>query len=435
METLFNASSINTLKTAAKISLCLLILTTVCAVNVLTQNINDDLQPKKSTVKPTPVRTRTGRPVKPRVRTATSGGRRTPNRTGEPTEKQTGNPPVENPPANGQPTNIQPPVAVPTQAQPVETRQTPEEIFERFMNFQQSAGVTSKDWESVVAQTQNSANGAQTKAQLFIAQGHIAYNRADYSTALIQFKAASQVLPDSALPFYSIGQVYLVTKQPTQAETAFARAIKLNKKLALAYKGLGDALSEQKKTKKAQDYYDDAARIGVADATSPVNAASNVPNAAATPDNKNADPTTLTANSAYELELKSARALTTQKKWQSSLDKLLPLAKENPTVETYIAVGDNYFGMEQWLSALQAYRKAIEINPASASGFYKSGLVLFETNEFQAAAEAFEKSLILDQNGMSINRQRARKMADQASEKASDLKGKGKSKRKNFLGM
>ncbi len=424
MNTLFNKYSNDLFNTAAKISVFLLL--AFAAGSIRAQSINDDLQPKKPNVKPS-VRPRPAKqPAKPTIRPA---GRRPPFRKVQPVDNKINNPPAENPPVNNQPVE-NPPVAPPTPAAPA---QTPEQIIERFMDFQQSSDVTTKDWESVAAQTQSDSSDAQTKAQYFIAQGYIAYSRADFSSALVQFKTAAQVLPDSALPFYSVGTVYLVTKQPNQAQIAFEKAIKLNKKFALAYKGLGDALTAQNKNKKAQENYDEAARIGAANAIAPSNPAAGASGNSSV--NKPVDSTTLTPESATDLELKSARTLTTQKKWQSSLDKLLPLAENKPTADAYIAIGDNYFGMEQWLSALQAYRRATELNSASAPAFYKSGMVLFETNEFQSAAEAFEKALILDQNGMSINRPMARKMADRASEKAKDIKGKGKIKKKNFLGM
>lgn len=401
------------------------------AAAIEAQSINGP-KPKKTVVTPPPRPPQTGGTAGTGRRGTGGTGRRGTGRGTAGTSIKTAMPP---PVVTSSPV-VQPVVAPtpdPTPTVVAPPAQAPEQIMERFMNFQQSAGVTVKDWESVVAQTQSDSTDEQAKAQHFIAQGQLAYSRADYSSALVQFKAAAQVMPKSALPFYSIGKVYLITKQPNEAQDAFERAIKLNKKFALAYQGAGDALTAQKKTKKAQYYYEKAAEISVAESGSTASSADG-DNAAAS-NLKTADPTTLSTDSAHAVELKNARTLTTQRKWQSSLDILLPLAKSNPTADAYIAVGDNYFGLEQWFSALQAYRKATELNSASPSAFFKTGMVLFETNEFQSAAEAFEKSLILDQNGMTINRQKARKMADQASEKAKDMKDRGKVKKKNFLGM
>jgi superkiller protein 3 len=310
--------------------------------------------------------------------------------------------------------------------------QTPAEIFKRFMDFQQSASVTASDWESVVAQSntalQANPNDATTKAQLFVAQGQIAYMRGDFSNALIQFNAASDALPESALPQYGIGKVYLATKQPNEAENAFEKAIKIDKNFALAYKGVGDALTAQGKTKKAQEYYKDAARVGLSGGNGVVantNPAQNNQNnqSVQTPNTQPATP--------YEAELNEAKKLTVRKKWQASIDKLTTLSKTYPTADIYIAIGENYMGMRQFLSAQQAFRKATEVNPNSAVGFVKLGSVLAELNEHQAAYEAFEKALILDQQGTTINRSLVRKMADRANEKAKDAK----SGNKKFLGI
>lgn len=434
MKTPIKKSSSHLSKAAINVAVFL----AICFFAVLgqAQSINGPMKPKRPVRPPTVVapptnrtpRTPTGTGRPPRTNPGTV--RTNPGTRGRDQTVRTA--PVVAPPIAAPPVVAPQPIPTPSipAPQPVSAPsvQTPEQVMERFMNFQQSEGVTVKDWESVVAQAPGDSTDTQTRAQLFIARGYMAYSRADYSSALIQFKAAALEMSDSALPHYSIGQVYLVTKQPNQAENAFAKSIKLNKKFALAYKGMGDALTAQKKNKKAQDYYDDAARIASAESAN-----GSAMSGGGESSDKPADPTTLTSNSIYNLELNGARELTKRKKWQVSLDKLLPLAKGNPTADLYIAIGDNYFGMEQWLSAQQTYEKATVLNPNSAVAFYKSGLVLFETNEFQSAADAFEKSLILDQTGLTINRDRVRKMANEASEKAKNMRGKDKKKR--FLVM
>lgn len=398
----------NIFNTAAKSLFFVLFAASVGAVQA--QGVNSDLQPTKPVGKPA------GRPT-PLPRPAGTGRKPAIRKTRIST-------PVYNEPTV--PTAVAAPV------------QTPQQILVRFMNFQASSSVGNKDWESVVSQTtetlRNNPNDRQAKAQLSIAQGQLAYNLNDLSGALVQFNGAASILPDSSLPPYCIGKVYLATKQPNEAEDAFWRAIKLDKKFALAYKGMGDALTAQGKVKKAQDYYKQAAQFGVVSGNSgmtnlpsPVNNSGN--NYSNAQNNSPGDSTTAASASAYDLELNNARQLTARKKWQDSLNKLLPLAKDHQTDDLYIAIGDNYFGMETWLSAQQAYRKATELSPNSALAFYKTGTVLFEMNEFQAAAEAFEKSLILDQNGIKINRPLARKMADRASEKARSLKGDRKKKK------
>jgi tetratricopeptide (TPR) repeat protein len=374
----------------------------ISAAGVSAQKINEDLQTPKSTAR----------------------------KTVKPVQKQVKKKPVrivkKSKTSTNQTTAVVPPVAQPA------VTQTPAEIMKRFMDFQQSAGVTEKDWESVVAQTnaslQTNPADATMKAQLFVAQGQLAFMRGDFSNALIQFNAASDALPDSALPPYGIGKVYLATKQPNEAENAFEKAVKNDKNFALAYKGIGDALTAQGKTKRAQDFYKDAARIGLSGGSGVV-AQNN--QAGGNQVGQTNVPNVNLQTSPYETDLNEAKKLTARKKWQASLDKLTALSKTNPTADIYVAIGDNYMGLRQLLSAQQAFRKATEINSNSAVGFFKLGSALFELNEFQAASEAFEKSLILDQQGTTINRSLVRKLADRASERAKNSK-EGK---KKFLGI
>lgn len=366
------------------------------------QSLNDDLTPKKTSevrkVKRNSTKTYKKTPVKPVRRSSAV--------------RQT----VSNAPV-----------------QPVAVTESSNQIIARFMNFQQTGSVTQKDWDSVVRQStqtlQSNPNDTNAKAQMLIAQGELAYSRSDYSNALIHFNSASQVMSNSALPHYGVGRVYLATRQPVEAENAFEKSIKLNRSFALAYKGAGDALTAQGKAKKAQEYYENAAKLNLASGNVSAPAVpQNVPrnmlassnNAAASNVNNAAN----NASSVYQSELRNARALTSRRKWQDSLNKLQTIAQTNPTADVYIAMGENYVGLEQMLSAQQAFRKATEINPNSALAFYKTGTVLLEMNEYKGAAEAFEKSLILDTRGATINRREARKMADKANEKLKNPNGK-----------
>jgi tetratricopeptide (TPR) repeat protein len=419
-------SSVNSLTKITKI-LILSVAALAAPALVAAQSINDDLHPAKPAVKPQASPRGSKKPAKSKA-TAKKPIPRTVSAAPAPTAPTAkSQPPAPAATPKTQPDQTPTPVAAVSAPAAM-----PSEIIERFMDFQKTTNVTERDWESVVKQTtailQTSPDDKTAKAQLALAQGELAFSRADYSNALVQYNAAAQVAPEMELPFYGIGRVYLNTKQPNQAEDAFGRAVKINKNFALGYKGLGDALTAQGKTKKAQDYYKQAARVGVAGNGS----AGNPNNASATATNNNTVALAAT-DSPYERELKIAREYTAQKKYQMALDKLNALAASSPSADLYIAIGDNYYAMQQWLSAQQAYRKATEINPNSALAFYKAGTVLYEMNEFQASGEAFEKSLILDQSGATINRAQARRMADKANEKARDMKKDGK--KKGFLGI
>ena len=419
------------------------------ALDAPAQKINDDLQQpttknttQKKTVKKTPVaktttstRKKTTKTVKKKSATTAASTTSATTPVSVPVTTATTTTSSTTPVNTPATTNV----STPFNNQSTVT-QTPVEILKRFIDFQQSSGVTARDWESVVAQTntslQENPNDTTVKAQLFVAQGQLAFMRGDFANALIHFNAAAEVLPASALPHYGIGKVYLATKQPAEAEEAFQRAIKNDKNFALAYKGMGEVMTAQNKAKRADYYFKQAAKIGLANASTvvPQQQQQNT----STQNNQNVQNSVPTTGSSgaltltpYQAELKEAKKLTARKKWQASLDKLESLSKTDQTAEVFMAMGENYLGMRQFLSAQQAFRKATEIDPKSAVAFFKLGSVLFELNEFQSAHESFEKALILDQQGTTINRQIVRKWADRANERVKDSKD-GK---KKFLGI
>ena len=398
-----------------------------------TPRVNGDLPgaSPKPTPKPTPPGSPTTSPTPPRGRGGRSnngGGNRRYRSPGNRPQSDNPTPPV-NPPPPPPPTPT--PTPTPKVVAPAAPPETPAQILDRYMNFQQTTSVNRKDWESVVAQTtaalQTNPNDPVAKAQSFIAQGHLAFSLGDFSNALIRFNAAAQTLPQSALPHYCIGQVYLVTRQPKEAQEALEEALKLKNDFALAYKAMGEVMTLMRKTKKADEYYKKAAQLALTGgATSGAGNGGGDSGIASNSQFINSSGSAM-PESGYEVELKNARSLTARKKWQESLDKLMSLEENNKTAELYIAIGDNFMGLEQALSAQQAYRKATEVNSDSALAFFKLGTVLAEMNEHQAAYEAFEKALVLDTQGKHINRATTRKMADRAKDKADDLKGdKGK---------
>lgn len=151
--------------------------------------------------------------------------------------------------------------------------ETPDQIINRFMNYQQSSGVTVRDWKSVIAQTsktlQGNPNHSTAKAQSLIAQGQIAYNERSYPSAISYFKSALQILPSASLPQYSLGKVYLANGQAKAAEQAFKEALDQNEDFALALKGMGDALIAQGENKKATKYFKKATEASVRNGSLP----------------------------------------------------------------------------------------------------------------------------------------------------------------------
>ena len=219
---------------------------------IFAQTINDDLKPS---VSPAKLAAAVKSPVKPNVKASVKVTAKTRRKSGR-QSKQT----------SGKADNA---AAKPARSSDAYTfsAETPEQIINRYMSFQQSASVTVRDWKSVVVQTtktlQEDPNQSTAKAQSLIAQGQIAYNERSYPMAASYFKSALQMLPASSLPKYSLGKVYLANGQAKAAEQAFKDAIDQNEGFALAYKGIGDALAAQGENKKAVKYYRKATEVSI----------------------------------------------------------------------------------------------------------------------------------------------------------------------------
>ncbi|HEV7903436.1 MAG TPA: tetratricopeptide repeat protein [Pyrinomonadaceae bacterium] len=268
-----------------------------------------------------------------------------------------------------------------------------EEVVKRYLDAQQTAGLTADDWKLVETHAntglEKDPGNAHLKAQSLFAQGQLAYLRGDHASALVAFNKAVLSEPELVAAHYSLGNAYLATNQPAQAVKAYQRAAELNAELPLVQQKLGDAYTKQGKNKEANAAYARAKKLG------PLPASSN---------------------------LDSAVQLMKRKRWPAALKELLEIAKTQPTAQVYTFIGDCYDEMKQPLSASQAYHKATELDPQSAVGAYRYGEKMFELREFAAAMEALERSLALDQTGVTINRKRAREMANQAAEQLRKMK-------------
>ena len=273
------------------------------------------------------------------------------------------------------------------------TLPTSAEIIKRFSDPKQTDRVTVGDWQLVQQQTAvafaANPNDAQVRAQSLFAQGQLAYLRQDYAGALVAFNNSALALPNSALAYYGLGNAYLATSQMPEALRAYQRAIELDGQLAMAYRGVGDVLTKQGKSKDALAYYERAKTLGYFSASA---------------------------------SLSTARNLMGRKRWAEAIRELSDLSKSQPSAEVYVALGDCYVQLKQPLSAAPAYRRAIELDPQSAQAHARYGEMMYESREYAAAAEALERALALDQAGATINRARARKMADDAASKVRRMK-------------
>lgn len=266
-------------------------------------------------------------------------------------------------------------------------------LIKRYLDVKETEGVAAKDWQQMRERTNAALDkeptNSQLKARALAAEGQLAYLGGDFASALVAFKQAALAAPELAVAHYGLGNAYLATNQPAEAFKAYGAAANVNSELALAYRGMGDALTRQNKTKEAAQYYNRAKSFG-----QPLPA---------------------------DTGLAAARDLKKRKRWAQALKEFQDVAASRPTADVYVDMGDCYVGLEQPLSASQAYRKATELDPKSALAHYKFGEVMHKLREHAAAMEAFERALALDLQGTVINRKRAREMADQAADRVKKM--------------
>lgn len=270
------------------------------------------------------------------------------------------------------------------------TLPTAAEVLRRFSDPKQTDRVTAAEWQLVQQQTSvafaANPGDAQVRAQSLFAQGQLAYLRRDYAGALVAFNNAALALPSSALAYYGLGNAYLATNQLTESLRAYQRAVELDDGLAMAYKGAGDVLTRQDKTKDAFPYYERARLLGYFSADTSLNMAQN---------------------------------LMRRERWAEAIRELSELSKAHPSAAVFVSLGDCYMQLKQPLSAAPAYRRAIELDPNSAQAHARYGEMMYGSREYAAASEALERALALDRTGASkINRARVRKMADDAASKS-----------------
>lgn len=270
---------------------------------------------------------------------------------------------------------------------------TIEEVLHRYLDPKRTDSVSVSDWQLVQTQTatafaQNPDN-PQIKAQSLFAQGQLAYLRGDYPNAIIAFNNSALALPTSSLAFYGLGNALLASNRLPEALTAYLRANELGGGLAMAYKGAGDVLSKQGKSKVALSYYERARLMGY---------------------------------SSNNTSLSAARNLMKMKRWPEALKELTLISKTQASSDLFVNIGDCYVELEQPLSAAPAYKRAMQLDPKSAIAHAKYGEVMYDSREYAAAAEALERALALDSTGTQINRKRARKLADESASKVKKMK-------------
>jgi tetratricopeptide (TPR) repeat protein len=262
------------------------------------------------------------------------------------------------------------------------------QTLEDYSNSQKTDSVTTADWEFVLQAAQlgqlQGYTAVQIEAQRWLASGQIELAKGNYPNAFTAFNKALEYMPNSGLPFYGLGNAYLGNKQPAEALKAFQRSLQLTPNQGMVYRRLGDALRLTEKEKEAINAYKYAIQFGYR-----------------TP------------------ETRMYLAVVTAKtgKHPDAIKELEEVAKEAPTADVYVALGNSFQALKRDVSALEAYRKATELDPNSATAFDHLGDVLYKQREYVKAKEAFEKAVALDPEGKSLDLPETQKKIREASSK------------------
>ncbi|HWS86703.1 MAG TPA: tetratricopeptide repeat protein [Pyrinomonadaceae bacterium] len=290
-----------------------------------------------------------------------------------------------------------------TAAPPAEEVKPPEEPAKPPLDFDEVVArftggkgdpPTADEWKEAHAQKaaafEKEPDNKRLEAQALLAEGQTAYLRDDYPTALVSFKKAALANPDYAAAQYALGNAYLATNQPGEAYNAYNRAVTLDKEMAPAYKGAGDALTKLGRSKEATSYFDRAKGLGQ---TLPT-----------------------------DTSLAKGRQLKNRKRWAEAVEEFKDVAARAPSAEVFIDIGDCYVGLEQSFSAANAYKEAIKLDAKNALAHFKLAEVMFGEREWSAAMESYERALAIDTTGNVFNRAKARERADEAAKKIAQKK-------------
>jgi tetratricopeptide (TPR) repeat protein len=270
------------------------------------------------------------------------------------------------------------PTPTPTPAPPAIKAET---IIARFMNPKEMDSVDLADWQEVWAQTHAAVirepENLQLKALELFAAGQLEYSRGDYDSALAAFKRvpADAAPPESWLVAYGIANTYLAKRRFAEAEAEYRRAIKINPKFGPAHKGLGDALSKQRQSATAINAYQSAKSLGYATSELP-----------------------------YSMTHQSAR-LSMPKNCRQALSELLLLKnftegaglkiRNELQADVHADMGECYAELKNTRGALEAYRRAVELDPDNAWAHYRFGEALFKAEVYEDAVKNLERAIRL----------------------------------------
>jgi len=177
-----------------------------------------------------------------------------------------------------------------------------------------------------------------------------------YQNSVAALQLALRVKPDDSDDYHILGLAYQGLKEYPNAAAAFQHAIRLNPDLAVSYVRLGQVYSAMGRKNDGLQVYKQLLTIDK-----------------------------LKAQELYDY-LNSPAAATTQS------------APPAGSAAAYIVAGDKYRQAKDYAKAVEAYRKAIALNPGietSAKTYTLIGAMYYSQRQYQEAVAAFQEALRL----------------------------------------
>ena len=270
----------------------------------------------------------------------------------------------------------------------LETADKVKSIFDRYQKPLTTDSITLEDWQFVFQAAQFGQlpgyTAVQIDAQRWFSSGQIELIKGENVNALTAFNKALEFMPGSALPFYGLGNTYLANQQLNDALRCYQKALQLDPKFSMAYKKLGDTQRLLKREKEAMSAYRTSIQLGYK-----------------TPETR------------YWL----ATLMMENKQVEEALKELQSVSLEMPKAEVFITMGIGYEKIKRDVSAIESYRKAIDLDPGLAIAYFKLATVYHDQRELTKAKEAYEKAIDLDPTGKSVNLADAQKRLKDVSTK------------------
>jgi len=181
----------------------------------------------------------------------------------------------------------------------------------------------------------------QRDAALYVLRGTVLRSLKRDDEAVAAFQRAVQLAPNDARAYFSLGNALYAGAHKEEAIAAYRKSVELDPTLTRAYYNLGAVLF---------DVGRDSEALG-----------------------------------AYKIAL-------------APVDKAFA---RNETVDriharAYANLGAIYLRQQQWQPAIDAYTKALKLEPSSANAHYNLGFIFYNTNKTERAEEEYRKALAID---------------------------------------